>query len=192
MNSRLGQALRLASVKRYGRELSMPAKSNGDLAMIGRTLALTLAGTACALAFSGAALATPSGVKVGTLTCDVSSGWGFVFGSSKELNCTFNPTGRNPEHYSGSISKFGLDVGYSAGGVVVWEVVAPTTELKAGDLAGDYGGATADVAAGLGAGANILVGGLRDSLDLQPLSIEGYTGLNIAAGIADISLKYVS
>lgn len=160
--------------------------------MIGRNLALTLAGTACALAFSGSALAEPSGVRIGTLTCDVSSGWGFVFGSSKDLNCTFNPTGRNPEHYSGSISKFGLDVGYSAGGVVVWEVVAPTTDLKAGDLAGEYGGATADVAAGVGAGANILVGGLRNSLDLQPLSIEGYTGLNIAAGIADISLKYVS
>jgi hypothetical protein len=170
----------------------MLAKSNGDLAMIGRTLALTLAGTACVLAFSGTALAAPSGIKVGTLTCDVSSGWGFVFGSSKDLNCTFNPTGRNPEHYAGSISKFGLDVGYSAGGVVVWEVVAPTTDLKAGDLAGEYGGATTDVAVGVGAGANILVGGLRNSLDLQPLSMEGYTGLNIAAGIADISLKYVS
>ena len=72
-----------------------------------------------AVAFAGTADAAPHGVKVGTLTCNVASGWGFVFGSSKDLHCTYRGNGHF-EHYTGSISKFGLDVGYTEGGVLVW------------------------------------------------------------------------
>ncbi|MBV9992303.1 MAG: DUF992 domain-containing protein [Alphaproteobacteria bacterium] len=134
---------------------------------------------------------SPHGVKVGTLTCHVSSGWGFVFGSSKDLHCNFRPNGHMGEHYAGSISKFGVDIGYTDGGELIWGVFAPTSDVRPGALEGDYAGATASATVGVGLGANVLVGGLDKSIALQPLSMEGNTGLNVAAGIGSISLKYV-
>ena len=150
--------------------------------------AIGLAGVAAA------GLATPAnaqgGVRVGTLTCNVASGWGFVFGSSKGLRCTFAPAPGHPEQYAGTINKFGVDIGYTQGGVLVWAVFAPTANLAAGALNGNYVGATASATAGVGAGANVLVGGSNRTISLQPVSIEGNTGLNVAAGIGSISLRY--
>jgi hypothetical protein len=144
---------------------------------------------ASTLAFGGAADAAPHGVKVGTLTCNVASGWGFVFGSSKDLRCTFRPNSHTGEHYTGTVSKFGVDIGYTDGGVLVWGVFAPSSDVRAGALAGDYAGVTASATVGVGLGANVLVGGLDKSIALQPLSVEGNKGLNIAAGIGAISLN---
>ena len=142
------------------------------------------------LSFAGAANAAPHGVKVGTLTCNVASGWGFVFGSSKDLHCTFQGNrNRHGDHYVGSISKFGVDIGYTEGGVLVWGVFAPSSDIRAGALEGDYAGASASATVGVGVGANVLVGGLDKSIALQPLSVEGNRGLNVAAGIGSISLK---
>ena len=148
-------------------------------------------GTAVAvagLALASSANAAPHGVRVGELTCNVASGWGFVFGSSKDLHCTYRGNGRRFEHYTGSISKFGVDVGYTEGGVLVWGVFAPTSDMRKGALAGDYVGASAQATVGVGAGANALIGGLDKSIALQPLSVEGSKGLNVAAGIGSISL----
>lgn len=142
---------------------------------------------AACLMMAGAAEAAPHGVKVGTLTCNVASGWGFVFGSSRDLHCTFRGNGHH-EHYTGSISKFGVDIGYTEGGVLVWGVFAPSSDVREGALQGDYAGATAGATIGYGVGANALVGGLDKSIALQPLSIEGNRGLNVAAGIGAISL----
>lgn len=143
---------------------------------------------AASLMMAGAAEAAPHGVKVGDLTCNVASGWGFVFGSSKDLHCTFRGNGHR-EHYVGSISKFGVDIGYTEGGVLVWAVFAPSSDVREGALQGDYAGATAGATIGYGLGANVLVGGLDKSIALQPLSIEGNRGLNVAAGIGSISLR---
>jgi hypothetical protein len=134
--------------------------------------------------------AAQSGVNVGTLTCNVASGWGFVFGSSRAINCTFSGAGGRYEYYSGQISKFGVDIGYTQGGVLVWTVVAPTGALGAGALSGGYGGGTASATVGLGIGANALIGGSNNTIALQPLSIEGNRGLNVAAGVAALSLQY--
>jgi hypothetical protein len=139
------------------------------------------------LAAASAADAAPHGVRVGDLTCNVASGWGFVFGSSKDLHCTFRGNG-HIEHYTGSISKFGVDIGYTEGGVLVWGVFAPTSDMRQGALAGDYVGGSAQVTAVLGVGANALVGGFDKSFALQPVSVEGSKGLNVAAGIGSISL----
>jgi len=149
-------------------------------------------GTAVAvagLAIASAADAAPAGVKVGDLTCNVSSGFGFIFGSSKDLHCTYRPSGHPREHYVGTINKFGVDIGYTEGGILVWGVFAPSSDVRAGALEGDYAGATASATVGVGLGANVLVGGLDKSIALQPLSIEGNKGLNVAAGIGSISLK---
>lgn len=143
-----------------------------------------------AFALAGAAQASPHGVNVGSLTCNVASGWGFVFGSSKDLHCVFRQNDRKALHYMGTISKFGVDIGYTEGGVLVWEVVAPSSDVRAGSLDGDYVGASAQATVGVGLGANVLVGGFDQSIALQPLSVSGNQGLNVAAGIGEISLKY--
>ena len=143
---------------------------------------------AAAIAFASAADAAPHGVRVGELTCNVASGWGFVFGSSKDLHCTYHGNGNRYEHYTGSISKFGADIGYTQGGVLVWGVFAPTSDMRKGALEGDYVGASAQANVGVGAGANALIGGFDKSITLQPLSLEGSKGLNVAAGIGAISL----
>ena len=129
-------------------------------------------------------------VAVGVMTCDVDSGFGYVLGSSRDLHCTFLPAAGAPEHYAGSISKFGVDIGYLRNAVIVWSVVAPTVGLPRGSLTGTYGGATASVAVGVGVGANVLVGGSSDTISLQPVSFEGGTGLNVAGGFASVSLTF--
>ena len=144
-----------------------------------------------AVALCGAR-AEADGVRAGTLSCHVSPGWGLLLASTRDLRCEFAPTDGPAEHYRGTVSKFGLDVGYTTGGVLVWDVVAPQTDVEPGALAGDYVGATASVTAGVGFGANALIGGIRHSVTLQPLSMEGNTGLNLAAGLGAVNLRYVS
>jgi len=151
-----------------------------------------LVASAAILALGAFALGAPAKadttVKAGVLTCNVDSGWGFIFGSSRDLKCNYSGSGGRHEHYSGHIAKYGVDIGYLQGGVIVWGVVAPTTDLKAGALAGDYGGATAGASVGVGGNANVLVGGFNRSIALQPVSVEGDKGLNVAAGIAAVTL----
>jgi len=148
-------------------------------------------GTAGALVLGTPAQAQ-SGVRIGTLSCNVAGGWGFVFGSSKALHCTLTPGPGHSEHYSGTISKFGVDIGYTNGGVLVWAVFAPSANVEPGALGGDYVGATGSATVGVGVGANVLVGGSGRSISLQPVSIEGNTGLNVAAGIGAITLQSAS
>jgi hypothetical protein len=144
------------------------------------------AAAALAPALTGPA-AAQGGVQVGTLTCNASGSWGFIFGSTKSLACTFSAPGRI-EYYRGDISKFGVDIGFTQGGVLIWTVFAPTTALRPGDLSGTYGGATASATVGVGVGANALIGGSGNHIVLQPVSIETNRGLNVAAGIASMTL----
>ncbi|HWD50315.1 MAG TPA: DUF992 domain-containing protein [Rhizomicrobium sp.] len=155
-----------------------------------KKFAIATAAAALALGALAAAPADAAGVKVGVLTCHVSSGWGFVFGSSKDLRCSYRPNSGAPEHYVGTVQKFGVDLGYTEGGELIWGVVAPTSSLRPGALEGGYAGATASAAVGVGLGANVLIGGLDKSIALQPLSVEGMKGVNVAAGIGAIDLKY--
>jgi hypothetical protein len=147
---------------------------------------------ASALAALGcASAASADGVRVGTLSCHEASGWGFIFGSSHAVRCTYTSAdGKYQDRYSGDIGKFGVDVGYQASAVIVWGVFAPTDRIGPGALSGHYGGITANAAVGVGLGANALVGGSDHTIGLQPLSVEGGTGLNVAAGIAGLTLHH--
>jgi hypothetical protein len=156
-----------------------------------KKLAVAIGALGLAAGVSGhGAPAQAQAVKAGALTCNVAAGFGFIFGSSKAVNCTFAPVAGPPQHYVGSIDKFGVDIGYTSGGVLLWTVLAPSTSPAPGTLAGSYGGATASATAVVGVGANVLVGGSGNSISLQPLSIEGNTGLNVAAGVAALTLTY--
>jgi hypothetical protein len=129
-------------------------------------------------------------VRAGYLECEVSAGWGFIIGSSRSMHCSYAMQPGYTEYYRGSISKFGADIGYLGSAVMIWAVLAPTNNLGQGALAGHYAGATASAAVGVGAGANVLVGGFKNSIALQPITIEGQNGLNVAAGVASMSLHF--
>jgi hypothetical protein len=144
---------------------------------------------ASALTIATPLMAGPSGVRVGTLSCREAHGWGYVLGGSRHVSCAFDGNGRS-ERYSGSLSKYGVDIGYHGAGTLVWAVFAPTSNIRRGDLAGHYAGVTGGAAVGVGAAGNALIGGFDHSVTLQPVSIEGQTGLNVAAGIGALSLNY--
>lgn len=135
-------------------------------------------------------------LQVGTLFCDVSGGIGMIIASQKSTQCTFAPAQLAPpnppppaEVYIGSIKKVGIDIGATSRGQIIWAVYAPTNTLAPGALSGVYAGATAEATVAVGLGANVLVGGSNRTIALQPLSITGQTGLNIAAGIASLELN---
>lgn len=140
-----------------------------------------------ALAVTGAA--AQERIKAGTLDCDLSGGVGYVVGSQKAMRCMFTPAaGGRREVYEGVINKLGVDLGATSGGRMTWAVYAPTNR-RFGALAGTYGGATAEATVGAGVGANVLVGGSDRTIELQPVSVQGQTGLNVAAGVASLELR---
>jgi hypothetical protein len=144
------------------------------------------------IALFATALATPTlaqqPAKVGTLTCDVSGGIGMIVTSQKPMVCTFAPSSGKREIYTGIVSRFGLDLGATNEGRMVWAVFAPTSR-KAGALTGTYAGASAEATVGAGVGANVLVGGSNRTISLQPVSVQGQTGLNLALGVSGLELR---
>ena len=137
---------------------------------------------------TGIAPAERNGVNVGSLSCNVSGGTGFIFGSTKALSCILTRTDGVGERYQGEINRFGIDIGYTKEAQLVWLVFAPGS-ISPGALTGSYGGVTVQGTVGVGAAANVLVGGSNKQITLQPISVEGSTGLNVAGGVAEISLK---
>jgi hypothetical protein len=128
-------------------------------------------------------------VKVGTLRCNLAPTVGLIVASKRRLSCTYTPDGPwPPEVYYGSFTTVGVDIGFRGGGRLVWAVFAPTNGYRHGALAGTYVGASAAVTIGLGLGANALVGRSHRSIALQPLSIEGNVGFNVAGGISRLRL----
>jgi len=131
-----------------------------------------------------------SGVKIGVLSCEVDGGVGFIIGSSKGVDCVYQPaSGARAEHYSGSIGKLGIDIGFTDRAVLAWAVFAPG-KVNKGALKGSYTGASAEATVVVGLGANVLVGGFEKGINLQPISIQGQTGLNVAAGVSSLKLRY--
>jgi hypothetical protein len=128
--------------------------------------------------------------RSGVLDCDVSGGFGWIIGSQKSVNCLFTPDQPGPpqEFYTGTITKFGLDIGATAAGRMVWGVYYETIAGR-GALAGDYVGATGEATVAVGLGGNVLVGGSNRTVALQPLSVTGQAGLNLAVGVADLHLR---
>jgi hypothetical protein len=147
----------------------------------------TLVIASAMLAFAAIPAAAKSGVKAGVLECDVSSGVGMIIGSSKTVDCTFKGGGRT-ERYEGQLGKLGIDIGVTDNASMAWVVFA-AGDMKKGALAGTYGGASAEATVAVGLGANVLVGGSDKSIALQPVSVKGQTGLNVAAGLASLTLE---
>jgi hypothetical protein len=128
--------------------------------------------------------------RVGTLNCEIEGGVGLIIGSSRTVACQFRQSNGEIERYTGTIGKLGLDIGVTGKTYMSW-IVVHAAERRIGDgaLAGNYVGASASAALGVGLGANALVGGNAKNFGLQPLSAQAGTGLNLAAGVTRLKLQ---
>lgn len=151
--------------------------------------AILCAASLAVLTVSAQTAVAQQGVKAGALRCEVSGGLGLIITSSKDMNCVFTSARGHRERYTGTIRKFGLDIGVTDQGILAWDVFAPSKGPKRGALAGDYVGVDASATIGAGVGANALIGGSGRAFTLQPLSIQAQTGLALAAGVAELTLR---
>jgi hypothetical protein len=138
--------------------------------------------------------ATPSAaapkITLGTLKCKGHGGVGLILGSKEQMRCVFTTAVSARRHpYMATITKIGLDIGFTGESTLVWTVLGSTVDIAEGALEGGYGGVTAGLAIGIGANANALIGGSGKSIVLQPISVEGQTGLNLSAGVAGLTLE---
>ncbi|MDR3484136.1 MAG: DUF992 domain-containing protein [Bradyrhizobium sp.] len=151
----------------------------------------TLAIATAALVASFASANALPAVRAGVLQCQGGQNVGFVVGSVSNLECVFQSEGRRPEPYIATVHRFGVDLGFTDQTEFSWAVDAPTDRLGRGELAGNYSGVGANASVGVGFGGNFLVGGAENAYALQPISLQGQTGLNVAAGVAGIELEPV-
>src|ERR1700733_9628959 len=149
-----------------------------------RLLTSAIAIAALAASFGSASAMPP--VRAGLLQCQGGQNVGFVVGSTTSLECVFQSEGRRPEPYVATVHRFGLDLGITDQTRLSWAVNAPTGRVGPGNLAGNYGGVGANASVGVGGGGNFLVGGPQNAYALQPISLQGQTGLNLPAGVAHI------
>ena len=136
-----------------------------------------------------AAMPAEARVRAGLLTCTVSPGVSVIIGSQKSVSCNFKSVSGRTERYSGRITRVGLDVGFTTGGKIAWAVYAPARRGP-GALAGGYGGASAEATVGGGVGANVLIGGFRRSITLQPVSVGAQKGFDLAVAVSGLELEY--
>lgn len=128
-------------------------------------------------------------VRVGVLECRGGASIGFVVGSVTHLGCVLRAEGLPEDRYVATIRKVGLDIGITQETALAWGVFAPVERIGPGDLSGNYAGAQGSASVGVGLGGNVLVGGSNNSIALQPLSVQGQVGLNVAAGLAELELR---
>jgi hypothetical protein len=139
----------------------------------------------CAIATSAQA----ERFRIGRLLCFSEPRVGLVLGSAQSMRCVFHALHSGRQYlYEGRIRRIGLDLGVTSAGTLSWAVFARNSRIGPGTLRGNYVGASANLALGPGLGANVLIGGSRRSIALQPLSIERSIGLNLAAGVSNLTL----
>jgi len=129
--------------------------------------------------------------QAGMLRCRLNPSIGFVIFGHQSMECSFQPVSGPVQAYEGAINTVGLDLGVSEGGRLAWAVFGPANGVPNGALAGEYVGASGDVGVGVGAGANVLVGGSNRSIALQPVSLEGSIALDVVAGLSQLKLRPV-
>jgi hypothetical protein len=152
---------------------------------------IMLAGAAAAMLVASfvTAHAQQPMVQVGVLECRGGASIGFIIGSVTNLGCVLRVEGLPEDRYIATIRKVGVDLGITQETALAWAVYAPVARLGPGDLSGNYGGAQGSASIGVGAGGNALVGGSANSIALQPLSLQGQVGLNVAAGLESLELR---
>ncbi len=127
-------------------------------------------------------------VAVGSLTCNIQGDSGFVFGTTRHLDCLFARTDGVAETYHGSIKRFGTDDGYTKDSHVLWLVFA-SGAVESGALAGDYGNSASQVEKSNGPDTQVLIDANNKQISLEPVHVKGAAGLNVASGVAEVTLQ---
>lgn len=152
-------------------------------------LGTLLLGIATTVVLTASQAQSQQGVQLGVLNCRGGASVGFIVGSVTNLGCVLTGTGRPDQPYVATIRKVGLDLGITEETALSWAVFAPVNYSGPGDISGNYAGAQSSASVGVGVGANVLVGGSQNSIALQPLSLQGSIGLNVAAGLQSLELR---
>jgi len=152
-------------------------------------LSALLLGIATTAVLTASQAQSQQGVQLGVLNCRGGASVGFIVGSVTNLGCVLTGTGRPDQPYVATIRKVGLDLGITEETALSWAVFAPVNYSGPGDISGNYAGAQGSASVGVGVGANVLVGGSQNSIALQPLSLQGSVGLNVAAGLQSLELR---
>jgi len=111
--------------------------------------------------------------------------------SLTNLQCVYRSHTGARHRYIASIRRIGLDIGINQSTVLSWAVYAPTRTPGPGSLSGVYIGGSANAALGVGAGLNALFGGSDSTISLQPVSLQGQTGIGAAGGVSAVQLQSV-
>ena len=146
--------------------------------------------TALLIALGALNAAAQQRVQAGVLTCRLGPSLGRIINARPRMRCQFVKSDGRMENYLGTVTRFGLDLDITVGGVMRWAVLANTGVTGRGVLAGHYVGASGDISPGIGIGANALIGGSRRSTVLQPVSVADPVGINLAEGVAGLALRY--
>jgi hypothetical protein len=141
------------------------------------------------LIFASLPSAAQARFEAGLLTCEVEAGVALIMSSPRDLHCVFHKSDGLNEAYGGTLQSVGAEIGVSGRGVIAWTVIAETRELPPGVLAGEFGGVEAGGAAVVGGRGQVLVGGSRRTITLQPVSVEAEIGLNLAIGVTSMELR---
>ena len=125
---------------------------------------------------------------MGTLTCSLSASIGLVVGSQRNVSCLFRGTSGEPdEPYTGTMTRVGLDVGLTTGSVIFGRCSRTRTATK-GCSPAPIPGRRQKCPLPLVSAPTSSSAGSNRTLALQPLSVQGQIGLDIAAGVGSLDL----
>lgn len=131
-----------------------------------------------------------SRIYIGSLTCNIAAGTGYILASSKKMDCVFlGKDGVSTAQYEGTINKVGIDIGYTKAMHTIWRVYSLGSDRKANQIAGTYVGEQGTAAAGAQAGGNWIYGGPNAEIGMIASGIVQDAGYNLAMGIAEMTIK---
>ena len=150
----------------------------------------TALGLAATIALTMTASLAHARADIGVITCKLTSVDNDIVYTNEEFSCEFKPKTGDVQTYTGEIKALGVNLSVTKDVTLVWGVLAPSSDAaEAGALAGRYVGGTASVALGAGAAANVLIGGSKHTVALQPISASGLIGTGAALDIEEFELR---
>ncbi len=131
-----------------------------------------------------------SRIYIGSLTCNIAAGTGYVLASRKKMDCVFlGKDGVSTAQYEGTINKVGIDIGYTKAVHTIWRVYSLGSDRAPNQIGGTYVGEQGTVAAGGQAGGNWIYGGPNAEIGMVASGIVKDAGYNLAMGIAEMTIK---
>ena len=134
---------------------------------------------------------TNSKVYIGALTCEIAESTGYLIGSSKDMDCVFEPLIGGQQAYDGAFNRLGIDVGYTTKMRMLWKVFSIGSNHGPDAVVGKFIGENAAITADQQTGGNWLYGGQDGAAVMQATALLDGTdqGYKIEYGVAQITLR---